>query len=339
MTYETSQPLRARIEDVARRAGVSTATVSRVLNNSAPVSSSMTQRVLRAIEELNYVPSEAARALASQELHTIGLILHEISSPVLPPLLKGIEAVARGAGYRLLIATVGHAEGADTFISPLGEQNTDGLLVYASSVNENQLQRLSERHFPVVLMHQHSPEALDIPTVNVENQNSARQLAEHLIEDHGCHRIAFLAGPSHQQDSVERELGYRQALAEHNIPFDPELLGYGGFDEDIAYSTVTAWLQNDTVIDAVFGDDESARGVLQAIKDAGKRVPEDVSVVGFDDDPLARHLSPSLTTVGVPVEKVGQEAAQRLFRLIQDGEADSIVLPTELVIRQSCGCQ
>jgi len=339
-----TSPVRPTIADVASHAGVSIATVSRVINGTAPVAAETAARVRAAIAELNYVPRAAARSLASSRTDTLGLVLPEISGYFFPPLLRGIEAGARENGFDLLIHSTQRAGGDSTTGTrrPLGEHNTDGLLIFTNSLDEAELARLHAIGFPMVLLHQSPPDSLDIPCVTFENKAGSRRLVEHLIQVHGYRRIAFLRGPEGHEDSYWREMGYREALATHGIPYDPALVAVGGFDEVEAREPVERWLREKLEIEAIFaGDDEAALGVIAALRRAGKRVPEDVAVVGFDDVPISRHLTDlPLTTVRAPIERAGLEAARQLVRLIRAGEADPLVLlSTELVIRRSCGCR
>ena len=331
---------RATIADVAKHAGVSIATVSRVVNQTTAVSDEAAARVQASIAELKYKPHTAARSLASRKTHTLGLVLPEISGEFFSPLLRGIEAVVREAGYDLLISTQGQSNGRREARRPLGEHNTDGLLVFTNYLDETELTHLGRMGFPVVLLYRSAPAALAIPCVTFENKDGSRRLVDHLIEAHGFRRIAFLAGPEDNEDSYWRETGYRESLAAHGLPFDPTLVAVGGFDYQEAQAPVEHWLSEGIEMDAIFaGDDESATGVIEVIRRAGKRVPEDVAVVGFDDVPLSRHLNPPLTTVRAPIEMTGREAARQLVNLIRTGRADPLVLlPTELIVRNSCGC-
>ena len=333
---------RATIADVAERAGVSTATVSRVINQTGPVAEETAAQVWAAVSELKYQPNAAAKGLASRKTNTLGLLVREISTPFFTPLFRGIEAGTSEAGYSLLIHAIQKAASpAITPIHrPLGEHNTDGLLVFASSMAEADLVDLHKRDFPLVLLHQAPPDGLNIPYVTFENKSGARKLVDHLIEVHNYRRIAFLQGPEDQEDSYWRELGYREALEAHGIPFDPALVAVGGFEEKMAEISVGKWLAAGTRIDAIFaGDDESAVGTIIALQQAGKRVPEDIAVVGFDDVHFYRYMLPPLTTVRAPVEQAGREAARQLIQLIRTGQADPLtLLPTELVVRHSCGC-
>jgi LacI family transcriptional regulator len=335
-------PSRATIADVAQRAGVSIATVSRVINRTGPVAEETAAQVQVAIAELNYVPHAAARGLASRRTDTLGLLVSSISSPFLVPLLRGIEIGAREAGFSLLIHSTQDGAGqVPRPRRPLGEHNSDGLLVYVSTLDEAELRYLYSLRFPMVLLYQTPPDSLQIPHVNFENKAGARKLVDHLIEVHGYRRIAFLRGPESEEDSHWREKGYLEALAAHTIPFDPGLIGLGGFDEQVAQRSVERWLEEGLPMDAIFaGDDDAAVGVIQALQQAGKEVPQDVAVVGFDDVHLAHYLMPPLTTVRTPVEQSGREAVRQLVQLIHTGHAEQqILLPTELVIRRSCGCE
>ncbi len=332
---------RATIADVAQQAGVSIATVSRVMNGTGQVSEATAERVRHAILELNFTPHAAARGLASRRTNTIGLILREISGDFFQPMLRGIEAGVREYGYDLLIhCTHRHTSANETHHYPLSEHNSDGMIVFTDSLDESEIIRLHRAHFPLVLLHRSSPPGFNIPCVTVENKAGARKLVDYLIEERGYRRIAFLAGPEDEEDSYWREVGYRESLESHGISFDPTLVGLGGFNEHQARSTVQKWIEQGLQMDAIFsGDDDSAIGVLDALGQAGIRVPEDIGVVGFDDIPLARHLTPPLTTVRAPTETAAQEAVNQLINLIRTGEARSLVLlPTELVIRRSCGC-
>ena len=330
---------KSNITDVARVANVSTATVSRVLNNNPLVAEETRQRVYAAIAALGYRPHAAARGLAFRQMQLIGLLLPEISGDFFPPLLRGIEAALRRDGYSLIIHSTGGLP-AQSDNRPLGEHNTDGLLVFTDSLTDEAIERLHTHHFPMVLLHRTPPDQLSIPCVTIENKAGARRLVDHLLEVHGYRRIAFLKGPEGNEDSYWREMGYREALLNHGIEVDPQLVGYGGFEEADGYNTVAAWLAQGVSLEAIFaGDDEAALGVLNAVQRHGLRVPEDIAVVGFDDVPISRYLNPPLTTVRAPIETIGQEAARELIALIRKEAAQALtLLPTELSIRRSCGC-
>lgn len=336
MLKDTQPPT---IADVAEKASVSIATVSRVINGTAPVSAETAERVQAAIQELAFVPRSAARVLASRRTNTIGLILPEISGAFFSPMLRGIEAAAREGGFDLLIHATDEPHRPHAR-RPLGEHNTDGLLVFTDSLDDSELARLHKVGLPLVLMHQ-SSEELDIPTITIENKDGATRIVNHLIEVHGRRRIVYLHGPARHEDSVWRERGYRESLETHGLSFEPDLIADGSFDREIARASVRDLLARGVDFDAIFcGDDDSALGAFTALQEFNRLIPDEVAVVGFDDVPFAPFLSPPLTTVRAPIEQVGREAVKQLVRLIRGEGADPLtLLPTELVIRNSCGCK
>lgn len=310
------------------------------MNETAPVADETEVKVRQAVEMLGYTPQIAARTLAGRKTATVGLLIPEIGGAFFAPMLRGIEMGLHGSGFDLLIyATTQEPGKGGRGPGPLGEHNTDGLLVFTAQMGDAEIIRLHQRGFPLVLLHRSPPRGLDIPCVTFENKGGTRRIIEHLIEVHGYRRIGFLAAAGNE-DSTWRELGYREALEAHGIAFDPALVAEGGFDDILAQSAVRQWLVDGVEVDAIFaGDDEAGSGAIIALNRAGKRVPEDVAVVGFDDVPFSAHLLPPLTTVRAPIETAGRVAAEQLVCLIQTGEAKSFtLLPTELIVRQSCGC-
>lgn len=333
---------RPTISDVAKLAGVSISTVSRVVNDTAPVSDEVGERVRSAVEMLGYTPHAAARNLAVKHTDTIGLLLPELSSSYFAPLLRGIEAAVYQTDYDMLVYVNPRiAQGFDQHKrQTIGEHNADGMIVFSTTLGDREILRNHEHGFPMVLLHRIAPRDTNVPSVNFDNRAGARSAIEHLLAIHGRRRIAFLHGPPGNQDSEERERGYRDALQMHGVAFDPALVGRGGFNEPLAQSAVEEFLRLGVAFDAIFtGDDEAAVGVMSALRNAGRRVPEDVAVIGFDDLAIARHLNPSLTTLRAPIERAGYLAATQLLQLLATGEAEAVtLLPVELVIRQSCGC-
>jgi len=334
---------RPTIDDVAQEACVSIATVSRVINQTTPVAAKTVARVQAAIEALNYQPQAAARILASRKTNTIGLLLPEISGHFFFPMILGVEGGAQENGYNLLVHSAlspdKNAQGQMPI--SLGEHNTDGLILFAHSLDERELRRLDRLGLPMVLLHQSAPDGLMIPNVTFENKDGAQKLVEHLIEEHGCQRIAFLAGTEYHEDSYWREMGYIEALRTHDLVFDPALRIEGWFNANKAKQSVAQLIATEVEVDAIFAaDDESASGAMMALRDANIRVPEDIAVVGFDDTLLALHLTPSLTTVHAPIEEAGRQAVQQLVQLIEGKATQTVtLLETKLVIRQSCGCR
>ena len=330
------------IYEVAKQAGVSVATVSRYINRNAPVSVEVAKRLDKVMAKLNYVPQAAARHLATRRTRVIGLLVNDLHNDFFVPLLTGVEEVIRKKGYNLIVATY-HADIRKETPPPVGPHNADGLLVFSDGLVDDDLINLNAKGFPMVLVHRTSPPSVSIPSVTVENTEITHKLVEHLIKVHGKRHIMFLRGPIHQEDSLQREMGYKSALEANGIPFDENLILKGEFDRDIAYQSMHEFLNHGKhfAFDAVFtGDDESAIGVLKALPQHGHRVPEDIAVVGFDDLGFAPFLNPPLTTVRAPTESVGRIATERLFGILENQSSDEVmVLPTEIIFRRSCGCQ
>lgn len=328
------------IRDVAKRAGVSVATVSRYINQSAPVSDQVSSRLEAVMSELHYVPHVTARKLATRKTHTIGLLLTNISGDFFAPLLSGIEAGASENGYDLLISSIQHPKDNKS-TPPIGPHNTDGILAFPDSLEEKLLRWFYDRQFPVVLLHQSSPPDLQIPCLTVENKAASFKIVEHLIEIHNRRKIIFLRGPEGHEDTSWREMGYIEALEAHGIRRNPNSIASGEFDREVAYESIKQLIISGIEFDAVFsGDDEAAVGVLTALQEMGKRVPEDIAVVGFDDQRMSPYLTPPLTTVRAPTMHVGNEATLQLISLIETNQAKLLtLLPTETIIRRSCGCK
>ena len=329
------------IRDVAKYAGVSVATVSRYMNHTGQVSQEVGERISQVMLELNYTPHTVARQLATQRTHAVGLLITTVMNDFFSPLINGIFSVTTENNYNLLVA-VSKPEMRDKAIaSPVGPHNTDGAVVFANSLTEEQLIELCKTGFPVVLLYRTPPPNLKIPYVAIENKHSSRKLIDHLIEEHDRKRIMYIKGPEDQEDSHWRELGYRASLVAHGIPIDEELILQGEFAHQAAYQVLHNYLsQNPRDFDAIFtGNDDAAVGILTALEEAGLRVPEDVSVVGFDDFRLAPFLNPPLTTVRAPTEQIGQIAAGQLAKIFQGLPIEQkVLLPTEIILRRSCGC-
>ncbi len=335
---------RVTAKDVAQLAGVSRTTVSLVLNNAPNVhiSSETRRRVLEAARRLNYHPHAAARSLVSRRSMTLGLVLCQspeqvFADPFLPQVLRGINDVAQAAGYRILLETVTHPE--DNGYSALVLENRiDGFILSGPRSDDEALRSLHEEGFPIVLMGR-LPD-VDIPFVDVDNVRAAYGAVEHLILL-GHTRIGMITnGPLHYTASADRLEGYRRALNDHALPYDPDLVVYGAFREESGQVAMDRLLEREDPPSAVFvASDAVALGALVSIRRHGLRVPDDIALVGFDDIPLAAYVNPPLTTVRLPARRLGEEAARLLVALVEGREVESthILLDTTLVVRASCG--
>jgi LacI family transcriptional regulator len=330
----------ATIKDVARLAGVSVATVSRVLNGSAPVRDDTRVRVLEVARQLRFAPNGAARALSRRRAGSLGVVLPDLYGEFFSELLRGIDQQAQRAGHSLLVSSSHHdAHGVSVAVRAM-RGRVDGLLVMAPEVSGDALDAVLPDGIPVVLLNR-AP-GLTAESIMVDNYGGAHAMTRHLLAL-GHRRIGFIAGAEDNADSDERELGYRTALAEAGVSLDDTRYVRGDFTEDGGWRAMLSMLASGPRPTAIFAaNDAMAIGALSALRDADLGVPIDVAVVGFDDIPVARFLSPPLTTVRVGIAALGQRAASLLLAALEErAPPDRVprrgVLPTELVVRSSCG--
>lgn len=328
----------ASIKDVAKRANVSTATVSRVLRNTGNVTEETRQRVLEAIEALNYQPNVLGRYLRRMETETVLVVVPDIMNPFFSKVLRGIEAVALKHGYQVLLGdTQNDARLEEQYLNVLPQRQVDGMIFLTARIRKELMEEMA-RQFPIVLACEYL-EGADIPTVSIDNISSARKATEHLIRLGHC-RIAHLSGPMNIILSRDRLRGYQQALAQHELEADAALVQEGDFTYESGYNLTLKLLALEKPPTAIFAaNDEMAIGAIKAVRHRGGRVPDDVAVVGFDDIQMASIFEPSLTTIAQPMFEIGQKAMELLLELIEGTSARrrQLVLPDRLVIRDSCG--
>jgi LacI family transcriptional regulator len=327
---------RVTIGDVAARAGVSIATVSRVVNGRYGVASSTSTRVRDVIDELGYESSLIASSLRSQRTNVIGILVSGIE-PFSAELLKGAARALQGSGFELIVYSGGMLgqEGWERrSLSRLGGTLTDGIILVTPTIVD-----VTADH-PIVAVDPHLGDSL-LPTVDTQNFEGAVAATTHLI-DLGHRRIGFLAGRSDLESARKREAGYRAALDAAGIAFDPDLVGVGAFTEETAEAPARALLSLPERPTAIFAaNDLSAIQVLRTARDFGLDVPDDLSIVGFDNIPESAMTDPPLTTVDQSIQSLGEEAVRILVDLIEAGPAAADrppahrTLPTELVVRRS----
>jgi len=332
--------------DVAKLAGVSRTTVSFVLNDvpGVKISPETRQRVLEAARELDYYPTAAARSLASGKTRRIGLILGEgqdrlAADAFLPTFLQGVTASVHRRGYLLMLQLSEDVPSHEAYVRLIREQQVDGLILSGPRSDDSLLPQLAEEKFPLIL---HGRlDGHDLPYVDTDNRAGAYRVVNHLAAL-GHRRIAFISNaPLFYSGTQDRFAGYRQALAEHDIPLQEELIRTAAFLPHSAYAAMSELLALQKPPTAVFAaSDVVALGAMSAIHAAHLRIPEDMAVVGFDDIFLAAHACPPLTTVRVPAYGLGWTSAEVLINLIKgEEEVSSVILETELVIRESCGAR
>ena len=333
----TSRPT---LDQVAERAGVGRGTVSRVINGSPQVSERTRQLVEAAVAELGYVPNLAARALVTRRTDAVALVISEpgdrvFAEPFFAAVVRGISAGVTAAGRQLVLAfAAGQERRIERYLTP---QHVDGVLLVSLHGDDPLPQQLRARGLPVVLGGR-PPRGYDGAYVDVDNLGGARAGVAHLLQ-RGRRRIATITGPHDMGAGQDRLAGYRAALAGAGLAEDPSLIVEGDFSEVSGVQAMRGLLERRPDVDGVFvANDLMAVGALRALRDAGRRVPEEVAVVGFDDSPVSRVTDPPLSTVRQPVEELGRGMAEMLVRLISgagDQARESAVLPTELVVRSS----
>lgn len=329
----------ATIKDVAREAGVSVATVSRVLNSSGPVSKPVAERIRQVTAELRYVPHSGARSLITARTNTLGVLLPDLYGEFFSELIRGMDRAAQARGYHLLLSSAHSAKPEIESAMRAMRGRIDGMIVMSPHLDARTLFENLPGNVPAVLL---SCAMRDerYPVLTIDNVGGAHAMVMHLAAL-GHSRIAHIGGGRGNHDADERQRGYLKALRDAGLDRNPELEIDGDFTETSGYTAAQVLLALPAPPTAIFAaNDAMAVGVLSALHEAGKRVPADISVVGFDDVPLARYLNPPLTSVHVPIDEMGERAANRLIAAIA---GDPIPrrrherLPTQLVVRASCG--
>jgi DNA-binding LacI/PurR family transcriptional regulator len=330
----------ATIFDVAKLAGVSISTVSRVLNGRDRVHPLTRQRILDAIRILDYEQTAPARTLATQRSEMLGLVIPQVNDPFFYQIVRGVEDATSASGYSLLIASQPQHEGATRNLKPFRLRYVDGMVIVAVDVAAEEVRQLTERGVPLVLVQMTIGEG--VPAVTVDNYGGARALAEHLISKHGYQRFAYIAGSNYTPDSLERLEALQTTLSEHGLALPPEYVAQGDYLRGSGYDAMLHLLALDPRPDVVFAaNDQMASDAMLALRDHNLRVPNDMAVVGFDDVHFASYLTPPLTTVHQPIYELGYEAATAVLSSAKREKPVTLrqtVLPTRLIVRQSCGC-
>lgn len=323
----------ATIKDVAKAAKVAVSTASLALRNDSKVKESTRNRVLEAAQVLQYRPHGIARDLKSRRTDTICVLLHDLSGPFYSELLRGVQDVVAHQGFNTIVCRSEAGRQGSVF-RMLVERRVDGAIVLAPSVDSETLLFAASEDLPLVVLDRHLV-GPNIFRVGCDQELGGYLATMHLLEQ-GCRQIEFINGDPRSWHNALRKEGYFRALKNFGIKskrFD--LAGF--FTEEGGYSAAVKMIERGTLPDGVFvANDEMAIGVMRALRDRGLSVPDDLSVVGFDDIQLAAYVSPSLTTVKQPMYDMGALASEILFKAFRGEEAiESVVLPTELIVRQS----
>jgi LacI family transcriptional regulator len=329
----------ANIRDVARRAGVSSVTVSRVINDSGPVSDETRQKVQQAIDELGYVPNLMAQGLRSKRTDTLALVITDITNPFWTTVVRGVEDTAIENGLSVMLCNTDEdAEKQENYIGILVHKRVDGVVIAPVNRDVSALLSLSRHNIPYVVIDARI-EGVDADLVVGDNVGGACGLVRHLI-GLGHRRIAVIAGPEHAPTAQDRLNGYLKALREAGIPVNGELIRHGGFDQDSGYELTRELLRLARRPTALFaGNNVIGLGALLALREQGVRVPEDIALVVFDELPLLSTLDPFLTVADQQPYEMGVIATELLLERLagKRQERREITLETKLILRQSSG--
>ena len=331
--------MRVTIREVARAAGVSVATVSRVLNESGPVAGDTRDRIRRVAGEMRYIPNGAARSLSMRRTGTLGVLLPDLYGEFFSEVIRGLDQAAQRARFQLLLSSSHNSRHDIEAALQAMRGRVDGLVVMSPHIDVAVLAANLPESLPAVMLNTaQATEAFD--TLGVDNFGGARAMVAHLA-GHGHRRIAIVRGPEPNHDAQERLRGYRAALAGAGIAPDPALEAEGDFTEDGGYGAVRRLLALDAPPTAIFAaNDSTAIGAMSALRDAGISIPRGVAVAGFDDIPIARYVTPALSSVRVSISDLGARAMEQLVRAVEQENRHlrtHQTLATALVIRDSCG--
>ncbi len=327
------------IRDVAKRAGVAPITVSRVINDSDYVSQETRKRVEAAVEELGYVPNMLGLSLRFKQTMTLALVLSDITNPFWTTVARGVEDVAQANGYSIILCNTDESEAKqEQYLQMLLRRRIDGfLLVPASSSDPKPVQLIQKQGIPVVLLDRRIAD-VQADIVRADSADGAYQLTQHLLSL-GHRRIAMLTGPQIVSTAVDRANGYRRALTDAGLPDSAIRIQWGEFTQESGHLMAIQALAASPPPTALFAANNFiAIGVLQALREKGLHVPDDIALVTVDDTPQTFLIDPFLTVVTQPAREMGQQAAQLLLDRLNDAidaEYQHIVLPTEMFIRAS----
>lgn len=335
------QHRRVTARDVAAVVGVTPATVSKALNDSPEVSAATRDRVLDAVRRLGYRPNSVARGLRARRTHTLGLVTDDLEGVFTTAMMRGVEEVASSKEFGVFLCnSYGSTEKERDRLETLLDKQVDGVILLSGyRVRERSGPAIALPGTPAVFLFQYTNDA-PVPSILPDDEMGARIATEHLL-GLGRQRIGFINGPPHYEATHDRLAGYRSALANADVRFRPELVRVGGaWYQDEGFAQMTDLLEADESLDAVVcASDHMAAGALDALHAHGRRVPDDVAVVGFDDRPFSRHLRPPLTSVALPLYDMGRLAGERLLEAIggEPQEQEIVRMPCTLVVRESCG--
>ncbi len=328
------------IKEVAIRAGVSIATVSRVLNNVDPVDERTRKHVQEVAREMRYVPNAMGRSLSRRKTEGIGLLLPDLFGEFFSEVLRGCDQTAQQSNYHMVVSSSHNNKKQTRAALQMMRGRVDGLVIMSPHIDAETLNENLPQSLPVVLLNCYV-QSHDFDALNIDNFAGAFAMTQHLLS-HGHRRIAIITGTERNFDASERLRGYVDALKEHGVPLDERLQAPGDFSESGGYHAAQQLLTLAPRPTAIFGcNDSMAIGALSALRDAGIQVPEQMALAGFDDVPIAAYLTPALTSVTVGIHSLGVRAIETLLHAVRHQNThhkQQILLPTSPSLRESCGC-
>ncbi|MDT3425559.1 LacI family transcriptional regulator [Paenibacillus forsythiae] len=327
------------IRDVARLAEVSIATVSRVLNRSKPVSPELEEKVMKVVDELGFNPNPVARTLIMKESLLIGVLIPDVSNTFISMFVRGIEEELFQNGYTALLCNTNSDTKIELhYLDLLRKKYVDGIVLLTSAPKPEQIQFFKKHKIPVIFS-SHTDKDSRFSCINIDDYQASYDAARYLI-GLGHRSIAFFCGPMEYYQTIRRFDGYKQALADHGVDYRAEWVFDKDYDIDSGYNSgMELFAREDRPTAICCVSDMVAIGAIRAAEDSGLGVPEDVSIMGFDDIPIAGASRPRITTVRQPVYELGTRSAQMLLRQIRGKEQykrEAIVLPHEIIERESC---
>lgn len=327
----------ATLKDVAKEAGVGVSTVSRFLNNDTTlvIGEDTKERILKAVKKLNYIPNASARALKMGKTSTFGLVIPDFNNPVYSQIITGIESVLNERGYHLMVVSLGEKNKNRSYLNLVTEGRVDGLFLAATHLEDEDFKMLDSLNFPYVLINRLNERAKNYVVAN--DEEAAYKAVNFLIEN-GHRRIVHLSGALSTDTGARRLKGYKKALEENGIPIDENLIAETEYTQESGYEAMESLLQKNLDFTAVFaGSIRTAFGAMAAIRKRGLKIPQDISIIGFHDIPLAEITYPPLTTVKINLKEMGKYAANMLLNMIDEKETENeiVIEKNEIIIRES----
>ena len=331
----------SNLKDIAKKLNMSVSTVSRVVNNKTYVKPETRELVMKALNELNYTPNQVARSLKNKSTKTIGVMVPDISEDFFAYVIKGIDVILSRQGYTMILCDTGEKpDKEELYMDILFEKQIDGIILATVSKEYKTLQKLIAKNLPVIFIDNLPDIKSNYDSVIIDNIKASYMAVEHLIKM-GHKTIGTIIGKMDETTGYERLLGYKKALEDHKIEIDDNLIKIGDFKEKSGYESMKKLLDSNEKTTAVYvASSKMTYGAIKAIIDKGLKIPQDISLVGFDIHDVSGLITPSITTILQPEERIGMVAGELMLNRLKNSEerySQKIVLDPEILIRDSCG--